>query len=51
MLGALPHSQKKAIEHAVGNKWVFTSAGATGVFSMSSRPRAARDRRRGAPWN
>lgn len=31
ILGALPPSQKKAIEEAVGNKWVFTSAGATGV--------------------
>lgn len=31
ILGALPFSQKKVIEEAVGNKWVFTAAGATGV--------------------
>lgn len=31
LLGALPVSQKKAIEEAVGNKWVFTAAGATGA--------------------
>lgn len=31
LLGALPFSQKKVIEEAVGNRWVFTAAGATGV--------------------
>jgi len=31
LLGALPYSQKKAIEDAVGDPRIFTAAGATGV--------------------
>jgi Fe-S-cluster-containing hydrogenase component 2 len=31
LLGALPHRFKKELEEAVGNRWVFSNSGATGL--------------------